>query len=61
MYSWREIADYITDNLQMILLLIIGLKIGGKILKTAAIIISVIVFAAVGIGFFETITGIEVI
>jgi len=53
MNSLKEITDFVIDNLQMILLLIIGLKIGGKILKTVAIIISIVVFVAIGINFYE--------
>ena len=60
MNSWTEITDYIVDNLQTILLLIIGLKIGGKLLKAAAVVISVVVFIVIIISFIETTIGYEI-
>lgn len=60
MNSWTEITDYIVDNLQTILLLIIGLKIGGKLLKAAAVVISAVVFIVIVISFIETTIGYEI-
>lgn len=60
MNSWSEISDYIVDNLQTILLLVIGLKIGGKLLKAAAVIISIVAFVVIVLSYIETATGYEI-
>lgn len=60
MNSWSEISDYIVENLQTILLLVIGLKIGGKLLKAAAVIICIIAFAAIILSYIETATGYKI-
>lgn len=61
MNSWSEISDYIVENLQTMLLLVIGLKIGGKLLKAAAVIISIIAFAVIVLSYIETAMGYEIL
>lgn len=57
MSSWKELASYIIDNLQIILLIVIGLKIGGKLLKAASIVVAVIAFVVIAISIIETAIG----
>lgn len=60
MNSWSGILEYVYENLQAILLVIIGLKIGSKILKALSIICIIVMIAVTVLALIEMGTGYEI-